>query len=504
MGGIQVDLLITHATVVTASDVLQDVDIAISGTKVLLLGKGLSSIFNPITSINAYGAYVTPGGIDSHVHIGDGFVPEGDTFETATRSAIAGGTTTILSFAQQNRNDETILPIIDAYHELAKGNAYCDYGFHLMIANPSPKVVKEELPLAVEGGITSVKFFMTYEPMKLPDKLILDLMLATRQLGMTTMVHAENGDVIDWIATKLEEQRLTDPYYHAVSRPKLAEDEATYRAISLAELMDVPILIVHMSSKIAADHVRRAQARLLPVHAETCPQYLYFTSEKLKGEGFEGAKCVCSPPLRDNQMDLDAIWQGLSNGTFTTFSSDHAPSRYDHPDGKKSGLVDGTASFRKIPNGLPGVETRLPSLFSGVLAGRLTIQKFVELTSSNPAKLYGLGEKKGIIAPGFDADLVIWYPTEKQATEGDYESYPTITPFKLTNEMLHHRIDYTPFEGMEFTNWPRYTILRGKVVWDRNNGGIVGQKGNGHFLKRGFSTLSKPREIFVNEFRPHG
>lgn len=232
-----------------------------------------------------------------------------------------------MSFAEQKRKDESILPIIDEYHEKANGNTYCDHGFHLIMGNPTQKVVKEELPLAVKGGITSVKFFMTYDPLKLSDKMILDLMMATRQLGVTAMVHAENGDIIDWIATKLEEQKLTDPYYHGVSRPKLAEDEATYRVISLAELMDVPILIVHMSSKIAADHVRRAQTRLLPIHAETCPQYLYLTSEKLKGEGFEGARCVCSPPLRDDQMDLDAMWQGLSNGTFTTFASDHAPSK---------------------------------------------------------------------------------------------------------------------------------------------------------------------------------
>lgn len=298
-----------------------------SNGKIFFLGQNLSSLFDAKTVIDAHGAYVTPGGIDSHVHIEDEFVPEGDTFETATRSAIAGGTTTILSFAEQKREDESVLPIIEEYHEKAKGNTYCDYGFHLIIGNPTQKVVREELPLVVKGGITSVKFFMTYNPLKLSDKMILDLMLGTRRLGVTTMVHAENGDLIDWIATKLEEQKLTDPYYHGVSRPKVAEDEATYRVISLAELMDVPILIVHMSSKIAADHVRKAQTRLLPIHAETCPHYLYLTSEKTKGEGFEGAKCVCSPPLREDQMDLDAMWQGLSNGTFTTFASDHAPSR---------------------------------------------------------------------------------------------------------------------------------------------------------------------------------
>lgn len=234
---------------------------AVSNGKILLLRQNLSSLFDAKTVIDAYGAYVTPGGIDSHVHIEDKFVPEGDSFETATRSAIAGGTTTILSFAERKREDESVLPIIQEYHEKAKGNTYCDYGFHLIIGNPTQRVVKEEPPLVVKGGITSVKFFMTYNPLKLSDKMILDLMLGTRQLGVTTMVQAENGDLIDWIATKLEEQKFTDPYYHGVSRPKVAEDEATYRVISLVELMDVPILIVHMSSKIAADHVRKAQTR---------------------------------------------------------------------------------------------------------------------------------------------------------------------------------------------------------------------------------------------------
>jgi dihydropyrimidinase len=294
----------------------------------VLLGQNLGAVVKAKSSINACGAYVTPGGIDSHVHIEDDIVPASDTFETGSRSAIAGGTTTILSFAQQNRGDESVIPIVDAYHGRARDNTYCDYGFHLIMSNPTPKVLNEELPiLARQRGITSVKLFMTYQPLMIPDNQILDVMLATRKLGVTTMVHAENGDIIEWITQKLEEQKLTDPYYHAVSRPKLAEDEATHRVISLAELMDIPILIVHMSSKIAAEHVRNAQTRLMPIHAETCPQYLYLTSERLKAHGFEGAKCVCSPPLREDEMDLDAMWQGLSNGTFTTFSSDHAGSK---------------------------------------------------------------------------------------------------------------------------------------------------------------------------------
>ncbi|KJX92629.1 hypothetical protein TI39_contig5836g00003 [Zymoseptoria brevis] len=304
--------------------------------------------------------------------------------------------------------------------------------------------------------------------------------------------------MIAWITARLAEQRLTAPHYHAISRPNIAEDEATYRIIALAELSDVPILIVHMSSKTAASHVRSAQTRLLPVHAEKCPHYLYPTADALKpaprSDAFPGAKDICSPPLREDRIDLEAMWTGIVNGTFTTLSSDHAPSRYDHPRGKKAGLTEaGSMRYDKVPNGLP-------LLFEGgVLSGRVTPQKFVELMATNQAKLYGLGESKGAIAAGYDADFVIWYPTGEQAAM--YEgNAATMKPFVLENEMLHHDIDYSPFEGMTFHNWPRYTVLRGEMVWDRDNGGVVGELGFGRFLRRGKSTLSKPRMAHESVF----
>jgi dihydropyrimidinase len=336
-----------------------------------------------------------------------------------------------------------------------------------------------EMPLLISQGITSVKLYMTYEPLKLGDSQLLDVLMSARKLGFTTMVHAENSDIISLITDRLEAAGHTDPYFHAISRPQIAENEATYRIISLAELTDTPILIVHMSSEIAMKHVRKAQTRMLPIHAETCPQYLFLLSERLKGshkDAFEGAKCVCSPPLRHDPKDLEAMWRGVANGTFTTFSSDHAPSTYDHAGGKKLGLQNGVMRYRDIPNGVPGVETRLPLLFS--YAGserdsRLTLQRFVQLTSSDPAKLYGLDGVKGNIAPGYDADLVIWYP-EDEIKDG----------VTIQQSNLHHGVDYTPYEGMNVKNWPRYTFLRGKKVWDRDAGGVIGDMKDGMFLNR--------------------
>ena len=326
--------------------------------------------------------------------------------------------------------------------------------------------------------------------MKLADREILNIMVAARKLGVTVMIHAENHDMIALVIETLEAEGKTDPYYHSIARPAIAESEATHRAICLSELIDTPILIVHVSSQAAARHIRKAQTEMLPIYAETCPQYLWLLSEKLKGEDFSGAKAVCSPPLRESPEDTDAMWRGIANGTFTTFSSDHAATKfYVEGDGKRRGIVNGKPLFSKIPNGLPGLETRLPLLFKGVLEDRITIQEFVRVACSNPAKLYGLPQK-GAILPGKDADFCIWYPQGKMKR------------VELRNEMLHHDIDYTPYDGMMFDNWPRYTILRGKVVWNRDKEGLVGTKGYGEYVRRGMSSLRGPRNIYVNEWRP--
>jgi len=417
--------------------------------------------------VDTQGGFVTPGGVDSHVHFAQDNSPTGDDFVSGSRSAIAGGTTTVLAFASQLKSETSVIPVIDEYHKRAKDQSYCDYGFHLILTNPTPEIMSKEMPLLIEQGITSVKLYMTYEPLKLADSQLLEVLMSARALGFTTMVHAENSDIISLITDRLEAAGHTDPFFHAISRPQIAENEATYRIISLAELTDTPILIVHMSSE------------MLPIHAETCPQYLFLLSERLKGnpqDTFEGAKCVCSPPLRHDPKDLEAMWRGIANGTFTTFSSDHAPSTYDHAGGKKLGIKDGIMRYRDIPNGVPGVETRLPLLFNHAgqeKDSRLSLQRFVQLTSSDPAKLYGLEGVKGNIAPGYDADLVVWYP-DTQLKDG----------VTIEQKMLHHGVDYTPYEGMQVRNWPRYTILRGKTVWDRDNGGGIGSVMDGDFLRR--------------------
>ncbi|KAH5246851.1 hypothetical protein HBI42_133440 [Parastagonospora nodorum] len=484
----QYDLIVTNGILVTANEVLPaGLDIGIRDGKIATLGFDLAARSNAEV-IDAQGAFITPGGIDSHTHIQQDSMPTGDTWETASRSAIAGGTTTVLAFASQQRQDSSVLEPVQNYHAKANDQAYCDYGFHLVMTNPTAEILDNELPKLVEDGITSVKLYMTYEPYKLGDRQLLDVMLTCRELGMTTMIHAENSDMIALVIERLERRGNTDPFFHAIARPRLAEDEASYRAISLAELVDAPILIVHMSSEAAVEHVRAAQARLLPVHAETCPHYLFLLSEEIKqchhGDNSHGAKFICAPPLRHHASDLEGLWRGLANGTFTVWSSDHAASKFDHPKGKKAGTVDGVIRFSKVPNGLPGLETRMPLLFNqseGCLTpekARITLPQFVRLTASNAARLYGMDDRKGTLMVGFDADLVIWYPP------GDPRGKVTIT-----QEQLHHGVDYTPFEGISVQNWPRYTILRGKVVWQHDGAGIVGEKGYGKFLHRNKGKL---------------
>ena len=288
------------------------------------------------------------------------------------------------------------------------------------------------------------------------------------------MIHAENSDCIEWLTKRLEASGRTAPRFHAHARPMLVEREATHRAIALAELVDVPILIVHVSGREAVEQIRWARAHGLNVFAETCPQYLFLTAEDLGiDDSYKGARCICSPPPRD-KANQQVIWDALNDGLFSVFSSDHAPFKYDGIEGKKPNGQE--VEFRHIPNGIPGLETRMALLWSeGVLAGRMTANRFVELTSTGPAKAYGLHPRKGTVAVGADADLVIW-------DERD---------FVLKNEMLHHEVDYTPYEGMRLKAWPGLTLSRGEVVWDGRD--FNPQPGRGELLARGAPTLFPAR-----------
>lgn len=462
------DLVIRQARVATASDCFE-ADIGIRDGRIEALGAALAK---GRQEIYAAGRVVTPGGVDAHCHLDQPMAAPlrmADDFESGTRSAACGGTTTVIPFAAQEKG-QSLRVAVDDYHRRAEGKAHIDYAFHMIVSDPTPTVLNDELPSLIRAGYTSFKVYMTYDDLKLDDGQILDVLSVAREEGAMAMIHAENADCIEWLSKRLEAAGRIAPRFHAHSRPMLVEREATHRAIALSELVDVPILIVHVSGREAVEQIRWARAHGLQVHAETCPQYLFLTAEDLGiDDSYKGARCVCSPPPRD-KGNQEVIWNGLNDGLFTIFSSDHAPFRFDDPEGKKPGGQE--VPFRHIPNGIPGLETRLPLLYSeGVLKGRITLSKFVELTSTNPAKAYGLHPRKGTIAPGSDADLVMW-------EEGEFE---------LTNARLHHAVDYTPYEGMKLKAWPGLTLVGGEVVWDGSN--FHPRAGRGRFLSCGTPSL---------------
>lgn len=458
------DLVIRNGRIATASDEFS-ADIGISDGRIVALGKRLDP---GETEIDATGKLVLPGGIDAHCHLdqptGDASVMA-DDFASGTVSAAFGGTTTVIPFACQVKG-QSLRAAVQDYHKRAVGKPVIDYAFHLIVTDPTDQVLGQELPALIRDGYTSFKIYTTYDALKLDDRQILDVLALARREGAMTMVHAENSDAIAWLTEKLELAGKTAPKFHSDARPAIAEREATHRAISLAEIVDVPMLVVHVSGQEAMEQIAAAQAKGLNIYAETCPQYLFLTAADLDLDGFEGAKHICSPPPRD-AANQQHVWRGLKNGTFQIFSSDHAPFRFDDPKGKK---VHGeTASFVHVPNGIPGVETRLPLLFSeGVGKGRISLNRFVELTATNAAKLYGLYPRKGTIAIGADADIVIWDP-DRRVT--------------ITNDILHHNVDYTPYEGRQIAGWPETVISRGEVVVQGNE--LRAKPGRGAFLECG-------------------
>src|SRR5579872_1521925 len=451
--------LIKHGTIVTATD-LYTGDILVVDEKISVIGTSLD--MHADTVIDATGKYVLPGGIDVHTHMDMPFggSTSADDFETGTRAAAFGGTTTIVDFAIQYRG-QTLHHAWEEWTKKAEGKAVIDYGFHMIVTDLNDGT-ESEMDALVREGVTSFKLFMAYPGVfMLDDASIFKALLRTGKNGGTICMHAENGGVIDVLVKKALAEGKTAPKYHALTRPARAEAEATHRAIALAEIAGVPIYIVHLSAAEALEMVTEARDRGLPAHAETCPQYLFLSYDNYEEPAFEGAKYVMSPPLRDKAKQ-DQLWRGLAFNDLQVISTDHCP--FCMKEQKELGRND----FSKIPNGAPGVETRMSLVYDGgVRPGRISLNRFVELTSTSPAKIFGLFPRKGTIAPGSDADIVIFDPNR------------TIT---LGAKTLHMKVDYNPYEGRQVTGATDTVLSRGRLVIE--NGAFVGHKGGGSFLKR--------------------
>jgi len=453
------DLVVRGGTVVTAEDVVR-CDVGIVGGRIATLGDGLEGR----DTIDASGRLVLPGGVDSHCHIEqlepDGSIHE-ETFESAGTSALAGGTTTVIPFAPQFKG-EPIAAHFDDYRARA-ARSPIDYALHQIVTDPTDAVLDTEIPRLVESGIRSLKVFLTYDPLHIDDRQFLRVLETARRVGATVCVHCENYEAIRWRSDALLAEGRTEPAAHALSRPKVVEREATYRAIALAELVGQPIHIFHVSCAEVAEEIARAQRRGVKVTGETCPQYLVLTAADMDRPNGEGAKFMCSPSPRE-AGDAEGLWAAIRAGTLDVISSDHCGYSFGGIRGK---WMNGqNADFTRIPNGIPGLAARLPLIFSeGVAKGRISLNDFVRLTATNPAKRFGLYPRKGTIAPGTDADLVIW-DAERRTT--------------LTNSLMQHAIDYTPYEGIEVVGWPVATIARGRRLM--HEGTVAAPAGAGAFL----------------------
>src|SRR5687767_7120020 len=456
-------LLVKGGTVVTATDQYTG-DILVEGEKISTIGTDLTMPADRV--IDARGKYVFPGGIDVHTHLDMPFggTTSADDFESGTIAAAHGGTTTVVDFAIQYHG-QTLQHARDTWMRKAEGRAAIDYGFHMIITDLGQQV-EAEMDTLVREGVTSFKLFMAYPGVfMLDDASIFRALLRTGQNGGTICMHAENGGVIDVLVKKALAEGKTAPKYHALTRPARAEAEATHRAIALAEMADVPIYIVHLSAAEALEMVTEARDRGLPAYAETCPQYLFLSYDNYEEPGFDGAKYVMSPPLRPRETQ-DQLWRGLAFNDLQAISTDHCP--FCMKEQKALGRDD----FSKIPNGAPGIETRMSLVYDGgVRQGRISLSRWVELTSTSPAKIFGLFPRKGTIAPGSDADIVIFNP-EKTTT--------------LSAKTLHMKVDYNPYEGRTVQGVSETVISRGKVIVE--DGKFTGRAGAGEFLKRSART----------------
>ncbi|MFE2751804.1 dihydropyrimidinase [Actinosynnema sp. NPDC059335] len=452
-------ILIKGGTVVNATGAVA-ADVLVDGEKIVaLLAPGFP--VQADETIDAGGKYVIPGGIDAHTHMEMPFggTFSADTFETGTIAAAWGGTTTIIDFAVQAKGT-SLLSTLDKWHAKADGRCAVDYGFHMIVSDVTDTSLKE-MESCIDAGVNTFKMFMAYPGVfYATDGEILRAMQKARETGATIMMHAENGIAIDQLVAQALAQGRTDPVEHGLTRPAELEGEATSRAITLAKVTGSPLYIVHLSAAQALDAVTKARDTGQNVFAETCPQYLYLSLEDLAKPDFEGSKYVASPPLRPKEHQSE-LWRGLRTNDLSVVSTDHCP--FCFKDQKELGRGD----FSKIPNGMPGVEHRVDLLHQGVVKGEITLERWVEIASTTPARMFGLHPRKGVIAPGADADVVVYDPTARQV---------------ISAATHHMNVDYSAYEGMEITGKVDTVLSRGRVVVDA--GGFHGAAGHGRFLSR--------------------
>ena len=454
------DTLIRNGTIVTATDTYLG-DVGILDGRIAAIGKDLP-VENAKNVIEARGRYVMPGGIDVHTHLDMPFggTMSADDFESGTVAAAFGGTTTLIDFAIQYKG-QTLRQAYETWMKKADGKAVIDYAFHCIITELADAQL-DEMKALVREGIPTFKLFMAYPGVfMLDDASIFRAMTAAANSGGMICMHAENGGVIDVLVQRALAEGKRAPKYHALTRPTTAEAEATSRAIALAEIAGAPVYIVHLSCNDALEKVREARDRGLPTYAETCPQYLYLSLENMDAPGFEGAKYVFTPPLRE-KWHQEKLWQGLAKDDLQVVSTDHCPFCYKEQ--KELGKND----FTKIPNGGPGIEHRLSLVYSGGVHGkRFSMNRFVQLVSTAPAKLFGLYPRKGTVAVGSDADLIVFDANEEQT---------------ISVKTHHMRVDYSMFEGIRVKGIPKTVLSRGRTIVD--NGRFTGKPGAGEFIKR--------------------
>jgi dihydropyrimidinase len=471
------ELVVRGGTIVTAADMFR-ADIGIRAGRIAAVGEALEGA----DTFDAGGLLVMPGGVDTHCHIEQlqpGSLADEETFVTGSTSCLAGGTTTVITFSTQFKG-HPIRETLAEYHRRAC-QSMVDYSFHQIVTDPTDEVVFTEIPEIVASGIRSLKVFLTYDPLHLDDREFLRVLAAARRAGALVTVHCENYEAIRWRSAALLADGRTGPKYHAWSRPRIIEREATHRAIALAELVDQPIQVFHVSCSEVGEEIARARHRGLKVWGETCPQYFVLTAEHMDRPGFEGAKFMCSPSPR-SVADQECLWDDIRRGTLDVVSSDHSGWCYDGNRGKR--VKGDNAPFVDIPNGVPGLAARMPIMFSeGVSKGRIDPTLFVRLVATNPAKLFGLYPRKGTIAPGADADLVLFDPNARVT---------------LTNAHMQQAIDYTPYEGLEVTGWPVATIKEGRVAM--REGRVQVEPGSGRFLPRQPYAMIEPRGVLPDGF----